>query len=92
VGVTPEAEAVTVTVGQGVVDGPTGNKWGQVLIQLGLVSATFVLPEKTLRDLAEALPKQLLACADDVRRQRAGLVMPTGLDLSKLQNGNGAHP
>ena len=86
----PADEAVAVNLGHGVAQAPAGaagSVWSTITIQLGLVSTTLVLPEKTLRDLAGLLPRFLVEAADEVRNARTGLIMPDmpQIDLSKLK-------
>lgn len=73
----PEETGVPVNVGYGVTPGPDGKPWVVLQIAVGLVSYTLTVPERTARELAELIPRQLLAGADDARRARMGLIVPS---------------
>jgi hypothetical protein len=73
----PEEAGVQVNVGYAVALGPDGQPWAQLQIMLGLTQYVMVIPERTARELAELIPRQLVAAADEVRRARSGLIVPS---------------
>lgn len=83
----PEEAGVPVNVGYGTTPGPDGKPWVVLQITLGLASYTLTVPERTARELAELIPRQLTAAADDARRARTGLIVPSngGVNLSPEQ-------
>jgi hypothetical protein len=72
----PVEVGVPVNIGYGVAPGPDGKPWVVLQITLGLAAYTLTVPERTARELAELIPRQLSAAADDARRARTGLIVP----------------
>ena len=72
----PEVPGVPVQVGYATAPGPDGRPWVRLELHLGLTATSLLVPEQTARELAELVSRQLLAGADQARRERIGLVLP----------------
>lgn len=85
----PQQPQVQVQVAAHVVQAPDNSRHVSIVIAVGPLQTTLVVPHAVAGQLADQLAAQVKTAAEEARRQDTGLVIPTAQLPGRLTAGNG---